>query len=541
MNKTTVKIFAGLVALALAVGCGAPAQSTAPSQSPSGSSVVQPTAPKDTLIIGTTTKIEKAGRDDYSFDVLSGTLSQMAPVKMKENGEFAPMAADFRSGDAKAWTFIIREGLTWEDGVPVTAEDFKFTLEYLDKEEGGKYLEKYESVKVLDERTLELTLKEANVRALADLTTLRLMPKHIFENIPTLADAIEEQSTIGCGAYKFVAFDRAAGTLEFTANRDFGGGSQAMERILIKLYGNADTMYMALKTGEIDMVYSYAGGVDPASAQDLAKSENITLTTVKDAGNTAVLVFNNNKAPWSDLQLRRAVYYALDYDKFRELFGSEYSIPANAGFVPPGSIGYIDTAVNTRNLEESKKLLSQSGAIDTDGDGIVEYAGKPLTLELLLRNDKPVYQRYGELAQANLAEVGIGVTLKLAEVAQFRSITEKEHTNDAAISKFTAFGMGMGAGCGSSYLDGRLTTTAQGQVMDKGFAKVADNLKAADSIEKYITAAAECQNYYAGNLPAIALYWDSYIQAHSSALSGFVVDGTFGILNMDTWFSLQYA
>lgn len=519
--------------LALLAACGAPSVSTPPT-TPSQ----QPSPPKDTLIIGTATKVEKAGRDDYYFDVLSGTLSQMAPVKLTENGEFHPMAADFHSDDAKTWTFTIQEGLQWQDGVPVTAEDFQFTLDYLDREEPGKYLSKYESVQVLDERRLELVLKEANVRALADLTTLRLLPQHIYRDIPRLADATEQQATLGCGAYRFVAFDRAAGVLEFAANRDFGDGSQRMDKVLIKLYGNADTMYMALATGEIDMVYSYAGGVDPTTAQELAKSENLILTTLQDTGNTAVLVFNNNKAPWNDPLLRRAVYSGLDYDKFRELFGSPYSVPATAGFLPVGSLGYIDTEVNTRNLEESKRLLAQGGAVDSDGDGIVEYQGTPLTLELLLRNDKPIYQRYGELVQANLGEVGIDVALKLVEVPQFRSITEQEHTNDAMITKFTAFGMGMGAGCGSSYLDGRLTSNAQGQVMDVSFATIVDTLRSADSMEKYTAAAAECQRYYADTLPAIALYWDSYIQAYNSTLSGFVVDGTFGLLNMDTWFTL---
>ena len=45
------------------------------------------------------------------------------------------------------------------------------------------------------------------------------------------------------------------------------------------------------------MVYYYAGGVDITAAADFVKNGNITISTVKDASNTAVLVFNNNKAP----------------------------------------------------------------------------------------------------------------------------------------------------------------------------------------------------------------------------------------------------
>ena len=39
-------------------------------------------------------------------------------------------------------------------------------------------------------------------------------------------------------------------------------------------------------------------------------------------------------------------------------------------------------------------------------------------------------------------------------------------------------------------------------------------------------------------MPAIALFWDSYIQAYNAELDGFVIDGTFGLLNVQTWYSL---
>ncbi|MEG0541719.1 MAG: hypothetical protein RR528_05280, partial [Angelakisella sp.] len=104
MRRTTIKIAAALLAIAMLAGCApkttAPDASSAPQITVTRESTAAPTI-RDTLIVGTTTKIEKAGRDDYFFDVLSGTLSQMAPVKQLENGEFAPMAADYQTTDAK--------------------------------------------------------------------------------------------------------------------------------------------------------------------------------------------------------------------------------------------------------------------------------------------------------------------------------------------------------------------------------------------------------------------------------------------------------
>ena len=49
------------------------------------------------------------------------------------------------------------------------------------------------------------------------------------------------------------------------------------------------------------------------------------------------------------------------------------------------------------------------------------------------------------------------------------------------------------------------------------------------------------QEYYAEHIPAVALYWDSHVQAYNSAYEGFVTDGTFGLLNVQTWMKLHKA
>lgn len=495
----------------------------------------------DVLIVGTTAEILTANRAEYNFDVISGTLSQGALVKLNENGSIEPFMAEYKTEDYKTWTFTLKEGLTWHDGEKVTAEDIKFTFEYLEQQNGGGYAADYEAINVLDERNVEFVLKAANVRALSGITTTRLIPKHIYEGVEKMADVENEKANIGCGPYKYVRFDEDAGVVEFEAYEGYVDGTPNVKKVMLKTFGNADTMYLALKNSEIDMIYVYASGIDTTVIKDLSKAENVELKPVKDLSNTAVLVFNNDKEPWNNVLLRKAVKNAIDYDKFKELFGTEFSTPAKEGFVPEGTFGFVETNVNKQDIDAAKKLLEQAGAVDENNDGILELNGKPLTLELYLRSDKSVYQRYGELLKANLEEVGIAVDLKTTEVAQFREITEKTHTNQAMVSKFTAYGMSMGAGMGTSYMDKRLSANGQGQIADERFAKIVDSLKSAESEEDYLNAAKQCQEFYANEVPAIALYWDSYVQAYSNKLSGFVTDGTFGILNFETWFSIEKA
>ncbi len=492
----------------------------------------------EAVVIGTSMQIEKVNRSDYYWDVLTGTVSQLAPVSLNEDGTFSPLLCEYSTEDSKTWTLTVRDNAKWDDGEKVTAEDIKFTIEYLDEQNDGGYLEPYQSINVVDEKTLQLVLKTPNARLLSSLTTLRIIPKHIFEG-KNMEDVSEEQSAVGCGPYKLTYFDTDSLMAEFEAVDDYFLGEPAVKTVIFKFYDNSDTLTMALDNGEIDAIYYYASGLDSANAQVLSENENVTVCGIKDTSNPAVVVFNNSKAPFDNVLIRKAVAAALDYDKFVELFGSSYAKVANAGFVPEGSIGYIQTTQNKRDLTLAKDLLAQAGAIDSNADGILEYNGAPLSVELLIRSDKPIYERYGELIKANLKEVGIDVNLKLTEVADFRAISEQQHSFDFMVTKFTSYGMGSGAGMGSLYMDARKTSNAQAQVSDIEYQKIVDELSCAASLEEYSTYAARAQEYYEENVPVVAIYWDSYLQAYQNSLSGFVTDGTFGLINVNTWLNLS--
>ena len=77
-----------------------------------------------------------------------------------------------------------------------------------------------------------------------------------------------------------------------------------------------------------------------------------------------------------------------------------------------------------------------------------------------------------------------------------------------------------------------------GQVTDDDYKALLDAADAATSMEEYKTAAAAIQQYYADTTPAVALFWDAHVQAYNSQYDGFVVDGTFGIMNVQSFLAL---
>jgi len=288
------------------------------------------------------------------------------------------------------------------------------------------------------------------------------------------------------------------------------------------------------------MVYKYSGGVDAGVISDLEDSGNLTLMPVSNTANSAALILNNNTAPGNDINVRKAIASAIDYEKFRELFGSAYAIPSTAGFIPEGTYGYVDTPVLTRDLDAARQYLEDGGYTDSDGDGFVEKDGQKLSISVMVRDDKPDHARYAELLQTNLAEIGIEITLDVQEVAAFRELTEQQRSQQAVITGLTAFGMAKNQGLAALYLWGE-NPMSYGQVYDEAYKALLDKADAAASMDEYKKAAAEIQEYYAENLPAVALFWDAHVQAYNSRFSGFSADGTFGILNVQTWMDLAEA
>lgn len=492
----------------------------------------------DTFIVGTNAEITAANRSEYNYDVISGTLSQLAPIWVDEAGEFHALLCNFSTDDSKTWTLTVMDGMKWHDGKPVTADDIKFTLEYMDTQTDGGYAERYLDIRVLNDKTIELELERPNPRELSNLTTLRIMPKHIYDGVSDYTTVDTNLANIGCGPYKFSRFDSNAGVVEFTAFEAYPAGTPKVKNVIIKLFDNEDTMYMALKAGEIDMVYKYSGGINPTVIEDLQKAGNLTLYPVHNTANSATLIFNNNVKPFQDNNLRMAVSYAIDYDAFRKTFGSAYAISSTAGFIPKGTYGYIETEVLKRDLEKAKDYLKAAGCVDKDGDGYVEYNDETLTLPIMLRDDKPVHTRYAELLKNNLEEIGILVTLDVQEVANFRELTEKQQAQTAIITGLTSFGMAKNQGLASLYLWGE-NSMGYGQVFDTSYKALLDKADVATSMEEYKAVAEEIQNYYAQTRPAIALFWDAHVQAYKSKYDGFIVDGTFGIMNVQSFMNLS--
>ena len=559
MKKVGSLLLAVLMVLSLAACGKTPAEPTqTPSTQPSTeTSTTEATEPAptyaiDTLTVGTTAAIETAVFGEYNFDMLASGVSELPLVYQDTKGEYHPLLATYATEDAATWTYTIQDGMTWSDGAPVTAEDILFTLQYdqangsanfeAQTGEDGKVTEaKYTGYTLSDDKmSISLTLASPNVRELSNMTSFRVMPKHVYEGKDTVTEA---EGRITCGPYVLESFNKEAGTITFAVN-EYYPQKPNVEKIVYQLFGNEDTMYLALQQGDIDMVWASSTGVAGTYQDVLSTDTNVSLVNVAAANAPAVLAFNNAKGLFSDENLRQAVSYALNYEEFKTYFGSAYAEIPNRGFVPSTTVGYTDTEKLTTDTAKADEYMKAAGYTEKNADGFyVNADGAAAAFTLTVNAAKETHVGYAEMIKTQLEAFGIQVNLDAVDKDAYNAKTsnkfsENNITMEAAIYGYTAAGMGMGNGLGSIYVDGNHAVQGGCQVFDEAFSSILDELKAAKTIEEYYTGAAKLQDYYAAHMPLIALYWDNMMLAYSSKLDNVTVDAVFGLNNVNNWFSI---
>ncbi len=329
-------------------------------------------------------------------------------------GNFVPGLAESWevSDDGLIWTFKIREGVTFHDGTPCTAEDVAWSLNWTIENEietFSFYLVNFAEIVALDPTTLQVTLSDpvGNMEYL--LMYVWILPQSVWGEM-TYDEIMEFEDLaagIGTGPYKLV--DWAEGEyLIMEANKDYWRTTPVIDRIVYHEYSTEDLMVQALQAGEVDAVEDVPG---PA-IQALEGVENVELA-VMDSTVIDELIINsheNGTQPASlwDPAVRLAIAYGIDKQQIVNVAYLGYADPATT--VVPTSLGdwhNSDIVDVPFDPEEGARVLEEAGYVDSDGDGIREDAdGNPLEYRLNATDDA-TEARILEIISDGLAQVGI--------------------------------------------------------------------------------------------------------------------------------------
>lgn len=283
-------------------------------------------------------------------------------VRLDENNKPYPSAAEsWEVVDDTTIKVIMKEGLNFHDGNPLTAEDVKFTFDYA-MEHGiarsSAYLQDIDFVEAPDERTVVFHLKEPTGYFInGTLMVIPIVPKHVWEKIDNPHETTVTEP-LGSGPFKFTYWRRGE-EVRLDTNKDYHRPIN-IDAVIFKPFQSVDSVFGAMETGMTDMYIEY---LEPNQIEQAKKLDHITVASTVGIS-FDFFGINHRRKPWSDLAFRKAVAHVIDCDLITEVVYGEYGSPAGPGqIISPANKFWHNPDLKTYEIsvEKAREILEEAG------------------------------------------------------------------------------------------------------------------------------------------------------------------------------------
>ncbi len=323
------------------------------------------------------------------------------------------------SEDQKTITFELKPDMKWADGKPLTSADVLFSWQLVtDENTRTPYGSDYKLVikaETPDALTFRVSYQEPYAPALDTWAGLQILPKHLLEgqDINTTAFA---RRPVGSNYYKLERWLNGE-RITLVKNPLSTQGEARIGRLVSRFIPDAASQFLELMADNIDSMnlnpIQYAR-IFP-SRPDLTQK----IALYKELGNSyTYLGFNLKRKPFDDIRVRQAINYAVNKQELIDGVLLGLGEPVSSPYKPGTRWTNPDLAPYPYDPQKALALLKEAGYEDTNGDGILDKDGKPLSFEMLTNQNKQ-REMSAVLIQRRLKEIGIDAKIRVLEWASF--------------------------------------------------------------------------------------------------------------------------
>ncbi len=321
---------------------------------------------------------------------------------------------------ATQFTFKLRQGIKFHDGTPFNANAVKVNIDRLmtGKYKRSSLMKPVESVKVMDDYTVQFNLKEpfgAFVNAIAHPGSLILSPK----SLETYGDEVSKHP-VGTGPYIFhewVSGDHVT----IKKNPDYWRGKVKVDSITFRPIPESGSRLAMLRAGQAHYIFSM-----PAELLKVVENDPKIDIIKQPSIIERYLIMNTKYKPFADVRVRQAVNYALDKDSIIKIAWGGAATEADS-IIPSNLQFYKKQAVWPHDIEKAKALMKEAGY--EKGFEVV-----------FLTPNASNRLRATEMAQQQLAKIGITGKIESMDTASFYNKLESQKKEDANPIPFIGFG-----------------------------------------------------------------------------------------------------
>jgi ABC-type transport system substrate-binding protein len=315
------------------------------------------------------------------------------------------------SKDGLEYVVKLRSGVKFHNGQEMTAEDVKWSAEYvMDPKNGASgfsLLKDIDSITVIDKYRIRFKLKEPSAPFLSTLGSIRgfiVVPQN---SIPAAAKNVPAYPP-GTGPFAFQKWESRV-QLSLVRHKEYWQkGLPYLDEVIFKPVEDATVRLSSLRAGDVHMIerapYTYASKIKSGEIK------GISVVEAKAAGFKR-LIFNVLQPPFNNRALRLAVAHAIDKKQYLQGSFWGFGTPVDQRY-PAGNPWFVKMPQITRDVAKVKALLKEAGV------------GDNFEVELLGQQGDEAEQ---QILQQQLASAGIKMKVRLMEYASY---VQKQHERD---------------------------------------------------------------------------------------------------------------
>lgn len=325
------------------------------------------------------------------------------------------LATAYEWRDPQNLVFTVREGVTWSDGTPFTADDVAFSYDLvkrfpaLDQPGATPLLASVTAA----HPTVTMTFTEPAIPLFDKVSDIQIVPRHLWSEVEDPVTFTNEEP-VGTGPFLFDAFNGQ----QLTMARNEGYWQAEKVRI-------QKLVYKGSEQGQIDQLKLAEGEYD-WNAMFVPEIEKTYVAKDPEhnrywfpPGGVISLFLNLTKEPFTDVEFRRAVAHAIDRQEIATKAQFGYVLTASqTGLVLPNQAAFLDPAIPNEgeipyDPAQADQILAAAG-YTKDGEGrLIGKDGEPVEFEFTVQNGWTDWVQAANIIQEDLAAVGITMNVQM--------------------------------------------------------------------------------------------------------------------------------
>src|SRR6478672_3798645 len=388
------------------------------------------------------------GIQSPSYEMWGLTYDYLVGYSMTDMSPSPDLATKWTtSSDGKTWTFTVRKGVKFSDGVPLTASDVAYTFNRVlhGKTEQASWISYLNGVtKITAPNATTVVMKLKAPSATLPLLPIPIVPEHVWKNVSESAvktypaEPSNGKPVVGEGPFRLVQGTANGSTFKFEANPNYWGGRPHVDEVNFQFYKNDDSAIQALLKGEVDFVENITSALAVKKLQGDAGItahdgnspgfEEIAFNTGSVDLKSGKPIGNPNPA-MLDPKFRHALGYAVNTDQLVQKVYQGAGLPGTT-IVPPSYKRYHwEPPAGQKmsfDLAKAGQLLDAAG-YKKGPDGLRTMPnGKPIgTLRLDARSDSTTSLNAMDYFKSWLSQLGIKAQVSTPSSNQLTDIILK--------------------------------------------------------------------------------------------------------------------